>query len=324
MKFLQFLCLSLFLNFAIAQSTEVSLQIHPNWAGNSFALSKVYQGTDFDFKITRLQYYVSQIKVIYDGGKSHLVKDLYFLVSAQRDTILNLGTLPVTNIEGIQFSIGVDEEANHLDPATYPSSHPLALKNPSMHWGWTSGYRFIALEGNSNGGTGTTFNKNFQIHTVEDVNYRSIALTVTPSLTQSGKAILNVNADYSNLIKNLNIKNGLNSHAASGPSTMLMDNIAASVFNVPNVTDIKNTEQSDISFTISSMSSDNLFIQYFNPNLTAKKLNLFNMNGVQLFSKNITAETENLNIPISNIHGTIVVEFEGEKKSLLSKKLFIK
>jgi len=72
------------------------------------------------------------------------------------------------------------------------------------------------------------------------------------------------------------------------------------------------------------MSSDNLFIQYFNPNLTAKKLNLFNMNGVLIFSKNITAETENLNIPISNIHGAIVVEFEGEKQSLLSKKLFIK
>ncbi|MBK7304311.1 MAG: hypothetical protein IPI90_13940 [Saprospiraceae bacterium] len=24
---------------------------------------------------------------------------------------------------------------------------PLAFQDPSMHWGWTSGYRFIALEG---------------------------------------------------------------------------------------------------------------------------------------------------------------------------------
>ena len=149
MKYLFSLFLGIILQASFAQSSEVELQIHPNWAGKAFNFSTVYSGGDCEYKITRLQYYVSEIKIKYDGGKSYLIKDLYFLVSAEKDTVLSLGILPVSNIEGIEFSIGVDQAANHLDPSTYPSSHPLALKNPSMHWGWTSGYRFIALEGNS-------------------------------------------------------------------------------------------------------------------------------------------------------------------------------
>ena len=324
MKYLFSLFLGIILQASFAQSSEVELQIHPNWAGNAFNFSTVYSGGDCEYKITRLQYYVSEIKIKYDGGKSYLIKDLYFLVSAEKDTVLSLGILPVSNIEGIEFSIGVDQAANHLDPSTYPSSHPLALKNPSMHWGWTSGYRFIALEGNSNGGTGTTFNKNFQIHTVEDLNYRTVSFPVKAQLTQSGKSILHLNADYSNLLFKLSVKNGPISHASTGASATIINNMASNVFAVATPTDVNKIDESELRFFISGLRSNTISIDVHNPNVIAKEFNIMDLNGRLILSRKLNQEKENISFSSASIHGSLLLEMRSEQKTLLAKKIFIR
>jgi len=42
-----------------------------------------------------------------------------------------------------------------------------------MHWGWASGYRFIAFEVYS-GDSESSLPDNFQIHTVADANYQTL------------------------------------------------------------------------------------------------------------------------------------------------------
>lgn len=90
MKYLFSLFLGIILQASFAQSSEVELQIHPNWAGNAFNFSTVYSGGDCEYKITRLQYYVSEIKIKYDGGKSYLIKDLYFWLVQKKTQYLVL------------------------------------------------------------------------------------------------------------------------------------------------------------------------------------------------------------------------------------------
>ena len=56
--------------------------------------------------------------------------DMYLLVRPAVDSMYDLGSHPdITNVESITFSVGVDQAHNHLDPASYPASHPLAPQN---------------------------------------------------------------------------------------------------------------------------------------------------------------------------------------------------
>ncbi|MBK7335009.1 MAG: hypothetical protein IPJ00_02100 [Saprospirales bacterium] len=105
--------------------------MHQKLGEQPFALDQTATAPgEYAFQVTRMQYYISEIKLIHDGGQVTPVTDLYLLVSAEKDDQFDLGSFALENIEGIEFSIGVDEAHNHLDPALYSTHHPLALHNP--------------------------------------------------------------------------------------------------------------------------------------------------------------------------------------------------
>ena len=65
------------------------------------------------FHFTRVQYYLSQISIIHDGGTETLMEDTWILVNAEEDTQVDLGDHAITQVEAIHFYIGVEEEVNH-------------------------------------------------------------------------------------------------------------------------------------------------------------------------------------------------------------------
>ena len=77
------------------------------------------------------------------------LSDTYLLVNPNQNQY-NIGNHNVENIYSIEFYLGVDpniNDANPNDPSLWENSHPLANQIPSMHWGWSAGYIFLALEG---------------------------------------------------------------------------------------------------------------------------------------------------------------------------------
>ena len=56
-----------------------------------------------------------------------------------------MGPWDIEGVRGVKLHLGVDPAHNHADPSTYASDHPLSLQNPTMHWGWSAGYRFMAI-----------------------------------------------------------------------------------------------------------------------------------------------------------------------------------
>lgn len=209
--------------FGASAQVNVALHMTQKLGGDPFTFNKATQSSmGYAFKVTRLQYYISEIKLIHDGGLITPVPDLYLLVDPSIDTAFQLGNLPVTSLEKIQFSIGVDQAHNHLDPAGYTNGHPLAPQNPSMHWGWTSGYRFIALEGFA-GADSNSMNNNFQIHTIGDGNYRTIILDVSGDIVAENLSI-HLQADYEMLLDDINASPGIISHSSSGASQKIAEN----------------------------------------------------------------------------------------------------
>ncbi len=105
----------------------------------------------------------------------------------------------------LTFSVGVDPGVNNGDPAAWASFHPLAPKSPSMHWGWASGYRFVALKGSQD----RNFAQDFQIHALGNKNYFKQSIP-TSATDVNGALVVSINADYTKAVSQIGMANGLN------------------------------------------------------------------------------------------------------------------
>lgn len=212
-----------------AQGKKVHLHLNHLLGSTKMEYMKAVKSpSTYFFKVEMLRYYISEIKITHDGGKVTAAKDVWVLVNPEKGNEYELGTFDITKVEGIEFGLGVDKAHNHLDPTTYAATHPLAMQTPTMHWGWTSGYRFITFEGYA-GATEATATTNFQLHTLDDANYKTVKITTNAANT-NGELFINLNADYAQMLKGITATTGVISHGATGAAATQMKNLAASVF----------------------------------------------------------------------------------------------
>jgi len=220
-----FAILSLCLTNVQAQN-NVWLKINHTLGAAPFAFNFNTETADGEaVKFRRLEYYISQIVLVHDGGQMTKVKDTWLLVDANSATHVQLGQYAITNLEEIRFGIGVEPTVNHEDPSAYAPSHPLSPKSPSMHWGWEAGYRYIALEGSA----GPNRNQNMEIHSLGDVNYKQIKLATSGKLTNNDLTI-ELLADYQQALAGIVTKDGLIVHADNFEGADLMTNFHTKVF----------------------------------------------------------------------------------------------
>lgn len=228
------LLLTSILTLAIATisyaQTAVSVQIHHKLNGNDFAFNET--GTndlDQDFNADRLEYYLSQISIVHDGGTYTMLQD-YAIIDAGSEAILDLGEIDANTIESLSFYVGVDEEDNHSDPSSWTSPHPLAPRFPSMHWGWSAGFRFLAIEGTELGS-----NQEVQIHALGDANYFEVIIPINQDVTGS-EMLINVDANYERIYENINISGGLIVHGEVGMAKRALENMRDLVFEASSGT----------------------------------------------------------------------------------------
>ena len=222
--------LSLFVAVQPASAIEVSLVLLPRATdGTVFTLGKTYSGRSGGgfYRPDMLRYYISGITVHHDGTSTFL-QDHYLLVDISKTDRYSLGDLDVNRVDSITFNIGVDIAHNHLDPATYPDWHPLAYQDPSMHWGWQSGYRFVTYEGVS-GTSPDKMSAMMQIHTVDNSLYTPVVVRAGSTRTEAGVDIP-VLANYEYLLESIDISRGLINHSAEGEAITLMRNMAQRVY----------------------------------------------------------------------------------------------
>lgn len=216
----------------LTAQNNIELTINHKLGTNDFSMNQTAKNNmNQDFNLTRLEYYISEISLIHDGGTETLIEDLWILVNSSERTVVDLGSYNVSTVEKIKFYIGVDEDHNHLDPSTYESSHPLAPKSPSMHWGWSGGYRFIAVEGNG----GSNLDQVFQLHCVGDNNYNAteIELDVT---AENNQVSINLEADYTRALENIAVNTGVIVHGDNLQAKRCIENFRDYVFSPSSTT----------------------------------------------------------------------------------------
>ncbi|MEZ4919082.1 MAG: MbnP family protein [Saprospiraceae bacterium] len=243
MKFLSSILFSLLCFAGFAQTNEVSLQFNHLANGTPMELNET-EFTIWNNKVVviqRAEFYLSEITLNKSDGGTVLLDGTYVLVNANHgSTPYAAGSWDVSEISGVSLGIGVDASVNHDDPATYPASHPLAPQNPSMHWGWAAGYRFMAIEGKvDNNGDGVP-ETGFEYHNLGDQLYT--ALTMSGSVNASnGTLEVVVDVDYAKLFENFGMTGNLIHHGSDSQNAGMMQNAGTQDFLVINTSSAAKT-----------------------------------------------------------------------------------
>jgi hypothetical protein len=300
--------------------TNVNFNINHKLGTADFAMNAASANDmGHDFNVTRLEYYISQISIVHDGGTTTVVPDLWILVNAGNgsSTNVDLGSHDVINVEGIEFYIGVDPAHNHENPADYIAGHPLAPTSPSMHWGWTSGYRFIAYEGKG----GSNLDQVFQLHGLGDANYfkTSVSLSATAN---NGSVSIGLDADYARGLEGVALNSGVIVHGETGEAKLAIENFRDYVFQAAT-TSVSTIDISEI----------NSFEAYPNPTTTgitnllissSKNLN-YEVSVIDILGREIKHFTnvlsnESIELELEN-KGFYFISLIKEGKAVLNRKL---
>lgn len=197
-------------------------------------------GVGGNFKIERLEYFISLIEITDIDGKIFSFPDLYILVDAFENDTYEIPNYQGNGVKSISFGIGVDIARNNSDPNLYNPGHPLAPRSPSMHWGWAAGYRFLAVEGRVGLGLFP-----FQIHALGNQNYFISSYTVTTQ-ELNGNSYIMLNADYKRIFDDFEVYDGLNNHGDKNEAVISLENFRDYVFSPETVQTLQNTESQSI------------------------------------------------------------------------------
>jgi len=301
----------------LSAQTSITLNMEQFLNGETIEFNKEAKNNlDNSFKINRLQYYVSGFAIKHDGGQTTKISDTYFLIDPTKQTSFDLGSHDVTNMESITFYVGVDRAKNHADPSQYSSEHPLAPKSPSMHWGWSAGYRFVAMEGKS----GSSLNSTFEVHALGDNYYYPIEIPFSET-AKDGAINVGLRAEYSKLLEGINVSRGLIVHGSYGEAVELLQNFRDHVFT--NALGEGN---------VLSVSSLNLITgMYPNPSSGALSismdraingtLEILDLQGKTLFSDNLNGKQYTATIDLKS--GVYFVRVRQQNAILATKKWVI-
>lgn len=229
---------ALFLAQALAAGAQAPNQIILSFSHRAGEDSLVLNETVFTIwngkavSLSRADFYISEIEVYHLTPPIHNtpLTDQYLLVRAgDPDAEFDLGAWPVDAVHGVNLHFGVPKSVNHNDPAAWPNGHPLAPKNPTMHWGWSAGYIFMAVNGkvdNDNDGIPEAY---FEYHSLGDTLYRRTEVG-GGNLAQNGVLRMNFVLDYIQLFKNLDLDPYLYVHGSGALNRTMLTNAATQKF----------------------------------------------------------------------------------------------
>lgn len=150
-------------------------------------------------RIDKFKFFLSNITLMKADGSETMVKDVmlvdYDLTPPTNPVVPNWTneftlTVPSGEYSGIKFDLGVRQDLNESDPATYASDHPLSTSTENMYWSWATMYKFSVLEGKADVGSGS-FDESVVFHTGTEALYRSVS-TFSSSITTSAGSTTNL------------------------------------------------------------------------------------------------------------------------------------
>jgi hypothetical protein len=231
MKKLFFTILLVFTALSVKAQKNVYLTISPKMSGSDLLMGTNLINFDgVTFNLNHFDYYLSGLFLIHDGGQIIDLTDTIYIVKPD-SFVLELGNFDITSIEQITFSIGVPPNlntingANAIDISEYPESHPLSFQDPSMNWGWSTGYMHMIIGGAVDTDADGITNAVFELHNLGDINYFNVTLPVIQTNTINDQIDVYLNCNLDQWMKNIDIATVGILHGSNGVNRDILKNI---------------------------------------------------------------------------------------------------
>lgn len=196
-------------------NAKVTMKFDCKFGATATDWTKFYETASGDtIMFDKVKYLLSKFILEKENGELVPIANSYAYLSMKdgRDSVIFSG-VPKGKYKSIRFTVGLDSNINHSDPAQWGLDHPLSPSLNEMHWGWAGGYIFNVIEGyyKKNGA-----NAGFSFHAALDKNVRTHVYNVNFEVSGNGRFVFNNQLDkHFNNIINYSIKNdGAFSHSA--------------------------------------------------------------------------------------------------------------
>lgn len=258
----------MFLNFGFSQ-TNLKISFKPYNANLPYEFSSIVTDvTGEPFKINTLYYYVSNIHIIHDGGQDLDLSDTVIIVKND-ENIFDFGIQTISNVEQINFGIGVPQALNHLDISLYPVGHPLSFQFPAMQWGWASGYNLIGIVGEGDVDRDGVTENAFELFSLGDDLYRLKQLPVSVS-DNNGLIEIKIQTNIDELLRGIDPATVGFQHSGTSSNITMMDNILNyPVFEVEGTGTVSEVSKSEglINYAVNGNSIDVSWSDFQNAHL---------------------------------------------------------
>ncbi|MBI5423094.1 MAG: cytochrome C peroxidase [Opitutae bacterium] len=131
-------------------AAELRVRVEPRWGDRALPGPSAEVATPGGqlVRVTRLAALLSDFQLLRSDGAVVRLEGQYGFIDAASDRLeVALTNVPVGEYRGLQVRVGVPEAVNHADPGLWPPGHALNPTTNGLHWSWSGGYVFLALEG---------------------------------------------------------------------------------------------------------------------------------------------------------------------------------
>lgn len=217
-SFLKLAIFGLLLGFSqFMQAASPAVEVQVTAAGRPLAMNRPGQITDLrgrKLAVTRLDLLLSSLSLQRPDGTWTDPAGWHGYFRAEQPARQQPATgLAPGSYVAARFAVGVSPKANHADPNRLGPDDPLHPVVNGLHWGWTGGYIFMALEGHwpfDHSPTGDT--GGYSYHLAGDENL--VTVTLPGRLHVQPGTVLKLRLDATRLLAGVDIaRDGESTHS---------------------------------------------------------------------------------------------------------------
>lgn len=209
----------------------VELHMHEYLGGDELALGSAYPINGVTTNLNLVQFYVSDIRLVDASGNESAADGVYLLVNPSEEEY-SIGNLPAGDYTKVKFNVGIDSVTNHGDPSVYEIGNPLGAQFPSMHWGWSFGYIFMRIDGESDIDADGIPDPSgqFEMHLGSDRYLAAIEVDLPLTIGQGNENIIHLKADWDTFFSGVDMTGDITTHVTDNEG--LADLLYENTFNM--------------------------------------------------------------------------------------------
>jgi hypothetical protein len=203
---------------------QLQIDLQPVYGGQSFYMDSIYTTQEgYKVKFTELKCYFTLF-----GNGTNALHQAALLDYRETGSLLFKKEGDYAKFLNLKAVLGVDSSLNHLDPSAFPNESPLNISNAGpMHWGWSTGYIFMNIEGKVDTLIDATTNPDlsfsFHIGTdsyLQNLQFDNINWTDIGNNTRQFKLKLDLLAFLGQGASSINLSSEYLTHTAAGQQAL--------------------------------------------------------------------------------------------------------